>query len=996
MSELPPNHSSFLKRLFKKTPYEGTLHPELNQEENIIFDYYLDFAENHPDIFLVLSLTGEVLSRNTNSINELLGYSAKRKIDYSNYLSADNYSILQKTFHKSIKGVTKQRDIIVSHKNGEQLFLKVTFVPIKAKKNPIEGVFLIIEDTTPQRELEKLYKLKANHLDNAQQIANIGSWEYIVDKNIVNCSDTFYSIYGIQSDEAISLDTVYSYIHNEDIKKVSSLVEKAIDEGGNYETTFRIDRSLTGELRYLKVYMEVDTETDRMTRLIGVVKDITDHKLLEQNLLETNEHFRHIFDHLSVGIWMSESVHGHFTYISKGLSDIFQIPIDRLYKEPECWKNIILPMYKEKLFEKYNLLEQGKSMNHIYRINTEDGTTKWVYEQTIPKVDANGNVTHLFGMVMDVSAEVGVQKKLEFLAKNDELTAIPNQRSLYEKLDELIGDHTVQTFALIYIDLDDFSWITDYLGYQISDIVLQKIAQKLVHLLPKEGYLANVHSDRFIFVVPNYTNKDKIEQLAKIIIKRIGEKLVVQDYEIYVTASIGISFYPENGKDKLAILENAHSAVYHAKSLGKNNYQLYSFNRDIDSHKKYMLEKDLRHAIENKELEIYYQPQVNPRNGVIEGVEALLRWHHKDWGVVSPSDFISLAEQKHLIHEIGAWIIEEVCLHLKKWKEKEYKLIPVAVNVSPIQFLKTDLVTTVEDNLRKNDIPADYLQLEITESTFLKNELQVKSMIKALNKLGVRIALDDFGTGYSSFRYLHEFDISTLKIDQLFLRNLTAEDHKNMAIVSSLLHLGKELDIQIIAEGVEEYEQMEILRQKECDLIQGFLYSKPVHRKKFEQMLQTGYLYPKKKKISRKPAKERRKYYRFEFASSLLAEMRITEVNKRKVNVGSANILIGNISLGGVKILSSLKLPVGSNLKLKFKFYLMEESFDVNGSLVWINEERPEIFTYGVAFKISNFERDTLAPLINKMTVLEKQNKDIPDTEFINENPYAFLRKDLE
>lgn len=274
-------------------------------------------------------------------------------------------------------------------------------------------------------------------------------------------------------------------------------------------------------------------------------------------------------------------------------------------------------------------------------------------------------------MVMDISSEKEAHGQLEFLAKNNELTGLPNRMSFYEKLNELINDPRTPSFAIIHMELNDIPWITDQLGYQISDLVLKKIAQQLISLLPESSYLANINHDNFIFILANYSSKDDVEELAKQIIKRVRAQIKVEEYELYVTASIGISYYPENGLDRLSILEKAHVALERAKNIGKNNFKVYSLNRDIDSHKKYILELDLRHAIRNEELEIYYQPQVNPENDEIESAEALIRWNHKDWGIISPGEFIPLAEQKHLIHELGAWVIQRVCTQVKEWLEKD-------------------------------------------------------------------------------------------------------------------------------------------------------------------------------------------------------------------------------------------------------------------------------------------------------------------------------------
>lgn len=999
MDNNKPRYSNLLKDLFKK---RSNIQKPINQiksnkAKSTLLDCYISILEKHPDIILVFTLDGKLVSQNKNSINERLGYRSKQKLSFKELVSEEDYTLLQSAFQNASKGTSEIVTFDVFHKQGEQLNIIGTFIPIETSEC-IEGVVLVLKDITAQKQLEKENMLKATHLEQAQQIANIGSWEYLISKDELRCSKSFFDIFGLEESESTLMEIPLSRIHTEDKDKIDELLEAAITDGVGYTTEFRIYHGKTNELRHIKVQVEVEEKENKPFKLIGVVKDYTEQRMLDMELKETNKSFRHIFDNLNVGIWMRESIDGKITFASQGMTDLLQIPLSKLYEQPDCWQDMILPMYREELFKKYKLLSHGKMIEHKYRIKAEDGKLKWVYEQTIPRVNKYGEVTHLFGMVADISSEIEIQEKLEFLAKNDALTALPNYNGLYEKLDELMQNDDTKTFALFYVGLDNFNWVTDYLGYQITEVALKNIANRLIAILPPKGYLARTDNDSFVFIIPNFKNKDFINQLAEKIIKTIENQIMVEEYELFISSSIGISFYPDNGDNKLILLENARTALYHAKKLGKNNYQIYSFDRDISSHKKYVLERDLRKAIQNEDFEIYYQPQVNPNSGVIEGAEALIRWNHKDWGVVSPAEFIPIAEEKHLIHHIGNWVIRTVCKQLQTWRNEGYTLYPISINISPIRFLKPGIVEVVKKELEHYQIPAKYLEIEITESILLQNEKNVSETLNALKELGIRIALDDFGTGYSSFHYLQKFNLDTLKIDKIFIQNLDSEDTSNIkeaAIVSSFLHLAKGLNMKVVAEGVEEYEQMEFLKQKECDLIQGYLYSKPVPVDKFEQMMKVRYLKPTKQKKYIKPEKERRKYFRFVFPFHLLAKMNITEVNERKVSLGYGTILVENISLGGIRFLSTLRLPVTSNIKLNFKLKLMNECFNIDGSLVYQNEEKPEIFSYGVSFSMTGEEQDELAEVINRMTVLKRLNQSIPKTDFIEEDPYLYLRKKL-
>lgn len=877
MTDHNSKQNSFLRSLFKKQSSNNGVHSVTasDQIDTSFTKKFLSFIKNHPDIILLFSLDGKVLSSNTRDLSDYLGFGAKKKIRLEDLFSKENLSLLKTHFQESTKGKTVQIETDTLNNQGELLYFSVTLFPIETPDKGIEGVLTIIRDITMRKMLEQ--------------------------------------------------------------------------------------------------------ENDR--------------KALK--IIETNENYHYIFNHLKYGIWMAESMSGKITFASEGMKDIMQIPLSTIYDNQDYWEDMIDPMHREEFIEKHILLNSGKGIEQEYKLTDGTGEIKWIYEQTIPKVDESGEITHLFGMISDISKRMEMQETLEFLAKNDALTGLPNYHSLHEELDLLIKDKATDSFALLYIDLDDFDWIIDYLGHDIGEMVLKKIANRLISMGHENSYLAKIESDAFVFVVRHDEDKETVFQFAEDIIKKVKEKINVKGYEFHVTASIGISFYPDNGQENLILLERARTALSKAKQLGKNNYQIYSSHRDFSSHKKYLLEKDLRQAIQNEAFEIYYQPQVNPKSGLIEAAEALIRWNHQEWGVISPAEFISLAEERHIIHEMEDWVIKTVCQQLHIWKEKEYPLYPIAINMSPMRFLKPGIIDTLKKELSFYDVSPSYIEIEIKESSFSNIEENVTETIMALKELGVRIALDDFGTGYSSFRYLQDFNFDKLKIDLTFVKNLGSENKKDAAIYSSFLHLAKGLKMKVVAQGVEDAEQLEFLKQNECDLLQGYLYSQPLPVKHFEELMKRRYLKPKEKKEGKKPEIERRSYFRFAFPTHLPVVMNLVEVNKRSVKMGSAHILVENISIGGIKFLSTLRLPVSSNIKFNFQIKLMNETFDLNGSLVYKNEEKLDTFSYGVSFITTEGEQDRLAEIINKMAVFKKINSVIPETDFIDEDPYLYLQKHL-
>ncbi|WP_099157606.1 EAL domain-containing protein [Virgibacillus ndiopensis] len=994
MSNVPQKKSNFLYSLFKKNHVKDEQTYLSNPNNDVLLDYYSSLANYHPDLIIVLSLDGEIISQNRGSINEFLGYHPDDTIDYRDFVPGSTYKKLRSTFFETIKnGTNLIEEVTVKNKYDQTLYIVLTFIPIKKTDDDVEGIYIIVRDNTNEKHLQQELELKEKHLTHAQQITRIGSWEYLIEEDTLYCSDYFYDIFGIDKPDfgIPSMETPFKFVHPDDKEKIRSIVNQSAKKGIGFATEFRVYHGKSNEIRYIKVQAESIWQGNKPYKLVGVVRDYTTQQQLEIQMEETYKNFQHIFDNLNAGIWLKDYPSGNITYVSKGLEAILQYPLERLSIDDSIWKNLIFPADREDVFGRQELLKTGESLLHRYRIVSGDGTTKWVFDQTVPWFNEEGELTKLFGMLTDITPEVEMQEQLDYFATHDTLTALPNQRSLYNELDDLCGDKS--NFSLLYLDLDRFKLINDSLGYHIGDEVLKLTANRLLAILPDESYFSRISSNDFIALVKNFDSKNSVFNLAEKIIEEIEKPLSVEGYDLNITTSIGISFFPDDGDNKLTLIENAHAALYHAKHLGKNNYQFYSFSRDISSYKKFILEKDMRKAIVNEEFEVYYQPRVSPASGVIQGAEALIRWNHEEWGLVSPGEFIPLAEENHLVNQIGDWVIKRVCAQLHTWKSNGVSLLPISINISPQRFLRKGLVELIEEQLNLYNIPAKYLEFEITESSLLKNEKTVLATMNGLKKLGVKVAIDDFGTGYASLSYLREFHADTIKIDQVFIKNIQNGTSNDAAIISSILHLSKGIGVKVVAEGVEEYDQLEFLKQKECDEIQGYLFSQPVPEDTFLQMLQTGYIKPTKPKVNNVPDDERRNFYRVSLPFHVIGEMSIVEVNKRKVNLGSAQILIEDISLGGIKILSSLKLPVNSAVKFKFTIVLMGVKFKFDGDLVWKNKAKGETFYYGINFNIGEVEEDKLAEVINKMTVLQNLNQEIPDTPFVRDNPYVYLHK---
>ena len=427
-------------------------------------------------------------------------------------------------------------------------------------------------------------------------------------------------------------------------------------------------------------------------------------------------------------------------------------------------------------------------------------------------------------------------EKVNYLAYHDELTGLYNRNYLLECLEDYMKkiENARERFALLSINLNRFKNVNDSLGNEMGDLFLKTIAERLKDYSNDNVILARMVADEFMFFMPNKENLEELIQIANKIHKQIEEPMIAKGFKFHITSSIGISLFNENMEDTNQLIKQAQLAMHEAK---KNGQSVLVYHPDMNKEllENLFLENDLRQALDRKELILHYQPQVNIETGEIIGVEALIRWNHHSKGMIPPGKFIPLAEETGLIIPIGNWVMKEACSQLRKWNEIGITDLRLSVNLSLRQIYQEDLVETVARVLQITKIKPEYLELEITES-IAGNTERVISILQSLKKLGVRISVDDFGTGYSSLSYLYSFPIDQLKIDRSFITNLFIEEN-NKVIVSTIISMGQNLGLELIAEGVETSEQIEFLRSYKCVGVQGFLISRPLPAAEIENLL---------------------------------------------------------------------------------------------------------------------------------------------------------------
>ena len=475
-----------------------------------------------------------------------------------------------------------------------------------------------------------------------------------------------------------------------------------------------------------------------------------------------------------------------------------------------------------------HLLEDGKWTGEIWnRRKNGEIYPEWLNITAIH--DRQGHLQQYVCLFTDISEHKQAEEKLRYQAYHDPLTDLPNRLMYTEHLDMALpqAQRREQMCGVMMLDLDHFKNVNDTFGHEGGDKLLILVAQRLRECIRKEDTLARMGGDEFTFLLSLVDDIKDVARVAEKILASFAHPVTIDGKDLFITPSIGISLFPSDGKDAETLLKNADAAMYRAKEGGRNAYQFYTADMNAQAQERMSLENDLRRALENGELEMYYQPKVAAKDGRIVAAEALIRWHHPTRGFVSPGEFIPLAEEDGLILPIGEWLLNEVCRQIRRWRDAGLTVPCIAVNLSGRQFQRQNLPDLLAQAIADAGIEPGDLELELTEGTIMSNAESNIEMLVLLKRMGMSLAIDDFGTGYSSLSYLKRFPVDVLKIDYSFVRDIVT-DGNSAELVRSVIGMAHGLKLEVVAEGVETPEQLAFLRQHGCDLIQGFLFSKAV------------------------------------------------------------------------------------------------------------------------------------------------------------------------
>lgn len=683
------------------------------------------------------------------------------------------------------------------------------------RKNAKEREKLISDDSTVESIIYNLIFNYVKHMVFVMKVEEGPRFQYL----FVNEMGLLYA--GI-SEEAIgkSMEDVLPYERYLKIKKAYDRVV-ILNDSVTYSDQIMFPNGSMGYTESLLT--PVRDEHNKIKYIVAVTRDITELVEERNRLINAEQKYRSIVDHTLDGVF-TVSLEGKILEVN---------PSGQLllgYAEKQMTKRSFFDLIPDAEVQKFidlfqQTVEAGVALESLdCRLIHSKGYGITTHIKTIPIV-INSKIEGVYVITRDISEHAKNAETIKYMAFHDHLTGLYNRRALLNDLEQMIkANKNRGMFALLSIDLDRFKYLNDTLGHLAGDQVLIQVAERLSIFNNDNIKVYRQGGDEFSILFEG--SRKGITSLAQKILSLFTKSFYLHYQEYFISPSIGISIYPHDGKNAETIIKNADEALFRVKERGKAHFQFYKTEMNSVGAHIVSLETHLRKALAKDEFMLFYQPQVSLATGKVKSFEALIRWNSKELGMISPANFIPLAEDTGLIIPIGNWVIDTACRQIKKWSELGKKGIKIAINISPKQFLQPKLVETIKESIRKHKIEPSLLEIEITEGA-MQDTAETSPILNSLKELGVTISIDDFGTGYSSLNYIKQFPIDVLKIDQSFVRDVINSE-KDAAITTTIIHLANSLGIEVVAEGIEEKEQAEFLMRANCHKGQGYLFSRPI------------------------------------------------------------------------------------------------------------------------------------------------------------------------
>ena len=692
----------------------------------------------------------------------------------------------------------------------------------------------IVRDVTVQDDI--LRKLEENETKYRALFENANDSIILMSKDqFIDCNSKTLEIFGCKREEIIgNTPMAFSPAQQPDGRDSDEKAQEKIVAtlAGKPQRFEWLHRKLDGTSFETEVSLNRITLNEQ-TLLQAIIRDITDRKTRDAQVSKLSSVMEQTADIIVV-----TDTEGIIEYVNPSFERITG------YTYNEAVNNspglVASGLHKSEFYKHmWETITAGESYSNIFINRRKDGSLYYEEKTITPIKDQSGTITHYVATGKDISERIQIQERLQHMAHHDALTDLPNRNLFLDRLQQALNRarwHN-RLVAVMFMDLDRFKNINDTLGHNVGDQLLLELSRRLGGTVRDGDTIARFGGDEFAILLDDIDSDSHISSLAQKLLDTLSMPFKINKQELFVTASIGVSIFPNDGDDSDTLLRNADVAMYRAKDMGKNNYQFYSDDLSARIFERLTLENHLRHALERNEFVLYYQPQVDARTNKISGVEALLRWQHPELGLVTPNNIIPLLEETGLIEKVGHWVLETACRQSRAWHDTGWPFIHMSVNISSRQFNNTNFISSVHDIINQAEINPEFLELELTESMLMRNASSTVNALHSLSGRGVRFAIDDFGTGYSSLTYLRRFPIDTIKIDRSFIHDVT-DNPDDAAIASAIIVMAQSLSLNVIAEGVENQKQLDFLTSRNCHYLQGNFFSRPLPAEELTRLLE--------------------------------------------------------------------------------------------------------------------------------------------------------------
>ncbi len=689
----------------------------------------------------------------------------------------------------------------------------------------------IIVDISEKNRAKETMQLLKERYELATNGSNEGLWDWNIKEDKAFFSNRFKEILGVLNKPIQnSIKTWLERIHPDDkIKVVQKLEDHINSKSDSFYCEHRI--LVDGKTRWVSIKGKVSKDSHgNPVRIVGFLTDISEIKQAQIALQNSEEQFKLFMKNLPAGAFIKDQDH-NIIFSNQYLNDFFGV--DTLVGKNVS--ELLPPEVYASLVEKNDLILSHGMYTTEEKLIDKDGNEKYFQAHRF-LIHKDGKKL-IAGIFADITDQKQTQNKLNILAHYDLLTNLPNRALFQDTLTKKISKakRNKTRFALMFIDLDNFKMINDTLGHDYGDLLLIEVAKRLTSILREEDLVARLGGDEFTVILDDIKDTAYPSIVAQKIIDSLSQPVKLKDEMGYIGASVGIAIYPDDATNKEDLIKNADMAMYSAKQSGKNVYRYFTEDMNADAKERLELSNDLRNAVMNNQLKLFYQPVIDTTTNTLYACEALVRWEHPKYGIITPNNFIKLAEEGGFMAKIGKWIIQQACNQLHRMEELGLS-VKIAINISSKQLTQNHLEHTLKTIIKETGVNPHLLELEVTESFLMENIKQVEIALNNLKKIGINTAIDDFGTGYSSLARLKKLPISKLKIDKSFIDDIP-NDKDDMQIASTIIALANQLGLDVVAEGVETKEQVDFLKEHGCHLMQGYYFSEAIAQEDFNAYL---------------------------------------------------------------------------------------------------------------------------------------------------------------